>query len=294
VTTAGTTSSPMQSIGLVPHRDRPLAHELAQRSAAWLVDKGVEVRVPAALAPAAGLDAYATEPDDFAPGLDLVMSLGGDGTMLHAVQLVYPSPVPLMGVNVGLLGYLSELEPEELERWLPRLLAGDFEISERMMLSVDVESAGAVRGSWYALNEAVIEKLRSGHLIYLDVSINGTAFTSYAADGLIVATPTGSTAYSFSAGGPIVSPDLRCIVLTPISPHMLFDRSLVLSDHEEVAFAVSNGRNVALTIDGHELGELCSGDRVRCRVAPEPLRLVSIRPRDFHQILKTKFALPDR
>ena len=125
--------------------------------------------------PAAGLDAYATEPDDFAPGLDLVISLGGDGTMLHAVQLVYPSPVPLMGVNVGLLGYLSELEPDELEGWLPRLLAGEFEISERMMLSVDVESAGAVRGSWYALNEAVIEKLRSGHLIYLDVSINGTA-----------------------------------------------------------------------------------------------------------------------
>ena len=289
-----TPPSPTRCVGLVPHRDRPVAHELAQRSAAWLAARGVEVRVPAALAPASGLDAYATEPDDFAPGLDLVISLGGDGTMLHAVQLVYPSPVPLMGVNVGLLGYLSELEPEELEDWLPRLLAGEFEISERMMLSVDVESAGAVRGSWYALNEAVIEKLRSGHLIYLDVSINGTPFTSYAADGLIVATPTGSTAYSFSAGGPIVSPDLRCIVLTPISPHMLFDRSLVLSDQEEVAFAVSNGRNVALTIDGHELGELCSGDRVRCRVAPEPLRLVSIRPRDFHQILKTKFSLPDR
>ena len=136
------------------------------------------------------------------------------------------------------------------------------------MLAVDVESAGAARGTWYALNEAVVEKLRSGHLIYLDVSINGSAFTSYAADGLIVATPTGSTAYSFSAGGPIVSPDLRCIVLTPISPHMLFDRSLVLAEHEEVAFVVSNGRNVALTIDGRELGELCSGDRVRCRVAP--------------------------
>jgi NAD+ kinase len=161
------------------------------------------------------------------------------------------------------------------------------------MLSVEVESEGAARGAWYALNEAVVEKLRAGHLIYLDVSINGSAFTSYAADGLIVATPTGSTAYSFSAGGPIVSPDLRCTVLTPISPHMLFDRSLVLAEHEEVAFVV-NGRNVALTIDGRELGELCSGDRVRCRVATEPLRLVSVRPRDFHQILKTKFSLPDR
>jgi NAD+ kinase len=290
--TAASTST--RCVGIIPHRDRPVAHELAQRSAAWLVENGVEVRVPAPLAPAAGLDAYATDVDEFAPGLDLAISLGGDGTMLHAVQLVYPSPVPLLGVNVGMLGYLSELEPGELEEWLPRLLAGEFDVSERTMLAVDVESSGEAHGSWYALNEAVVEKLRSGHLIYLDVSINRTPFTSYAADGLIVATPTGSTAYSFSAGGPIVSPDLRCIVLTPISPHMLFGRSLVLSDHEEVAFVVSNGRNVALTIDGRELGELSSGDRVRCRVAPAPLRLVSVRPRDFHQILKTKFGLPDR
>jgi NAD+ kinase len=210
------------------------------------------------------------------------------------VQLVYPSAVPLLGVNVGMLGYLSELEPGELEEWLPRLLAGDFEVSERMMLAVDVTAGGVIRDSWYALNEAVVEKLRSGHLVYLDVSINGTAFTSYAADGLIVATPTGTTAYSFSAGGPIVSPDLRCLTLTPISPHMLFDRSLVLAEHEELLLDVSKGRNVALTIDGRELGELCSGDRIRCRVAPEPLRLVSVRPRDFHQILKTKFDLPDR
>jgi len=249
-----------RAVGLVPHRDRPIAHALAQRLTAGLVENGCEVRVPAALAAAAGLDDYAVEPDDFAPGLDLVISLGGDGTMLYTVQLVYPAPVPLLGVNVGMLGYLSELEPDELEPWLPRLLAGEFEVTERMMLAVDVESSGSVRGSWFALNEAVIEKLRSGHLIYLEVSINGSAFTSYAADGLIVATPTGSTAYSFSAGGPIASPDLRCIVLTPISPHMLFDRSLVLSELEEISFVVSNGRNVALTIDGRELGELCSGD----------------------------------
>jgi NAD+ kinase len=289
-----TGGTPVQTVGLVPHRDRELALELAQRTAADLSAQGITVRIPEKLAVAAGLETYASPPSAFAPGLDLVISLGGDGTMLYAVQLVYPAPVPLVGVNLGMLGYLSELEADELETWLPRLLAGQFEVSERVMLAIDVQSAGAARGSWYALNEAVVEKLRSGHLIYLDVSINGSAFTSYAADGLIVATPTGSTAYSFSAGGPIASPDLRCLFLTPISPHMLFDRSLVLSEREEVAFVVSNGRNVALTVDGRELGELCSGDSVHCRVAPEPLRLVSVRPRDFHQILKTKFSLPDR
>jgi NAD+ kinase len=284
----------MQSVGIVPHRDRPVAHKLAQRAASWLADHGCTVRVPASLGPATGLDGYAVDDDGFASGLDLAISLGGDGTMLSAVQLVYPASVPLLGVNVGTLGYLSELEPEQLEDWLPRLVDGDFDLSERTLLAIDVESAGPIRGSWYALNEAVVEKLRSGHLIYIDVSINGSAFTSYAADGLIVATPTGSTAYSFSVGGPIISPGLRCTVLTPISPHMLFDRSLVLSEHDEVTLVVSHNRDVSLTIDGRELGELCSGDQVRCRVAAEPLRLVSLHPRDFHQILKTKFSLPDR
>jgi NAD+ kinase len=278
----------------VPHRERPVAHKLAQRAATWLTDHGSTVRVPASLAAATGLEAHAVDDDRFTEGLGLAISLGGDGTMLSAVELVYPAPVPLLGVNVGILGYLSELEPEQLEDALPRLVAGDFEVSERTMLAIDVESTGPVRGSWYALNEAVVEKLRSGHLIYIDVAINGSDFTSYAADGLIVATPTGSTAYSFSVGGPIMSPDLRCTVLTPISPHMLFDRSLVLSEHDEFTLTVSHNRDVSLTIDGRELGELASGDRVRCRVAPEPLRLASLGPRDFHQILKTKFSLPDR
>jgi len=128
---------------LVPHRDRPVAHELARAAAAWLVDHDVEVRVPDYLAATAGLDEYATDAAKFAPGLDVAISLGGDGTMLHAVQLVYPSPVPLLGVNVGMLGYLSELEPEELELFLPRLLSGEFDVTERMMLAVDVESNGA-------------------------------------------------------------------------------------------------------------------------------------------------------
>jgi NAD+ kinase len=287
-------SSKILAVGLVPHRDRPLAHTLALAAAAWFEERGVLVRVPAPEADAAGMASHASEPENFADGLDLVISLGGDGTMLHTVQLVYPAPVPIVGVNVGQLGYLSEMEPEELDPSLPRLLEGDFEVHERMMLSVEVDSSGPAAGTWYALNEAVLEKQRAGHLIRLDVSINGTPFTSYAADGVVVATPTGSTAYSFSVRGPIASPALRCVFLTPVSPHMLFDRSLVLAEDEELDFVVAPARNVVLTLDGRELGELVGGDHVRCEAAPEPLRLVNLRPRDFHQILKTKFALPDR
>jgi NAD+ kinase len=214
--------------------------------------------------------------------------------MLHTFQLVYPAPVALLGVNVGQLGYLTALEPAEFDTALERLVAGDYEVSDRSVLEVQVESAGPAGGTWFALNEAVLEKVRTGHLIRLAVSINGSPFTTYAADGVIVSTPTGSTAYSFSARGPIVSPALHCVLLTPVSPHMLFDRTLLLGPEEELAFAVADGSLVALTVDGREMGELVAGDRVTCRAAPTPVRMVDIAPRDFHQILKAKFSLPDR
>ena len=162
------------------------------------------------------------------------------------------------------------------------------------MLQVTIESDGPAGGSWWALNEAVLEKPQPGRLARLDVVINGAPFTTYAADGVIVATPTGSTAYSFSARGPIVSPRLRCLLLTPVSPHMLFDRSLVLDADEELALVVSDDRPVLLTIDGRERGELEPGDVVRCTGGPRPARIVTFGPRDFHQILKAKFGLPDR
>jgi NAD+ kinase len=173
----------MKTVGVVPHRDRPRAHELARTAAAWLGEHGVNVCIPSELAGPAGLEAHAVDAAKFAADLDLAMSFGGDGTMLHTVQLVYPSRVPIIGVNVGQLGYLSELEPNELAGALPRLVAGEFSVSERMALAVDVVSSGPASGTWYALNEAVLEKPRAGHLVYLDVSINGSAFTSYAADG---------------------------------------------------------------------------------------------------------------
>jgi NAD+ kinase len=266
---------------------------LALAAAEWFRDRGVEVRLPMPEAEAAGLAHLGAEPDKFVHGLDLVLTLGGDGTMLHTVQLVYPSPTPILGVNAGQLGYLTAIEPDELERALPRLLHGDFDVSERMMLEVVFTTKGSVRKE-YALNEAVLERQESGHLVRFDLAINGTPFTTYAADGVIVASPTGSTAYSFSVHGPIASPALQCLLLTPISPHMLFDRTLVLAAHERLEFVVAGVREAVCTMDGRHVAILTPGDRVTCRAATEPLRLVELRARDFHQILKTKFALPDR
>jgi len=272
-----------RAIGLVSHPDRPQAAELREQVTAMLAAHGIEVRTP--------------DPErvsTFAEGLDVVISLGGDGTMLRAVDLAYEVGVPVLGVNVGQLGYLTEVEPQDLPEAIERLITGDYEVAERMVLEITVESDGPARGKWYALNEAVLEKVHTGRLVRLDVEINGSFFTTYAADGVIVATPTGSTAYSFSARGPIVSPRHRCLLLTPVSPHMLFDRSLVLDAEETVRFVVCDDRSVVLTADGLELGNLSGGDAVSCTGGSHPARIVTLGPRDFHQILKAKFGLSDR
>jgi NAD+ kinase len=213
--------------------------------------------------------------------------------MLRSVDLVTDSDVPVLGVNCGQMGYLTGVEPAALADALERLRVGDFEVSERTVLAVQVDSVGPGGGSWTALNEAVLEKPDPGRLVRFEVVINGAPFTSYAADGVIVATPTGSTAYSFSAGGPIVSPRLACLLMTPVSPHMLFDRTLVLDDTDALELHVTE-RPAVLTVDGRDLGPLEPGAVVHCRCGPHPARMITLAPRDFHQILKAKFGLADR
>jgi NAD+ kinase len=284
--------SALRAVGLVPNRERPTARDLADRAADWFRERGVQVYVPEP--DAAGVKAEVRSAETFADGLDLVLSLGGDGTMLHTVELIYDAGVPVLGVNLGRMGYLTELEPAALDGALEKLLAGEFDVAERMVLQVEVDSTHPAGGKWWALNEAVLEKAHPARMAQLDVSINGSYFTSYSADGVIIATPTGSTAYSFSARGPIVSPRLRCFLLTPVSPHMLFDRALVLDAEEELHLEILGEREVLLTIDGRELGTLETGASVTCRGGPHPARIVTFGGRDFHQILKTKFGLADR
>jgi NAD+ kinase len=282
----------MTAVGLVVHHAR--AREVADQAVRVLEEAGAEIRVPRPDAEATGLDRYAVDPDKLASGLDFATSLGGDGTMLRTVDLVAREDVPVLGVNVGQLGYLTEVESPHVETAVRRMLAGDYRISERMILQVVVTSDGAARGSRLALNEAVLEKVSSGHLVRLAVSINGKFFTTYAADGVIVATPTGSTAYNFSALGPIVSPSHRCLILTPVSPHMLFHRSLVLGPDEELEFEVTSQLPVGLVLDGREVGRLSPGDSVTTTQGPRAARIMTLQPRDFHQVLKAKFGLADR
>lgn len=285
-------TSGVRAVGLVPHPDRPAARALARRAVAWLRAQGLTVRVPAP----EGVDlaeegAEVIAPDRFAPGLDVAVSIGGDGTMLRTVDLVAAAGVPVLGVNAGRLGFLTAVDPDGLADALGRLVEGDVTIEERMMLAVTVASPGGTGGVRRALNEVVVEKRHPGHLTRLHVRLDGEPFTTYAADALIAATPTGSTAYAFSAHGPIVAPGLACLLLTPVSPHMLFDRALVLDPAVTVEIEVAEDRHSLLTVDGRLLGDLGPGDRVVVRRADRPARLVTLGARDFHRILRTRFGL---
>lgn len=279
-------------VGIVPHHIRPQAAELALFLARQFEERGAEVRVPASDADVTGLGRWSYPDERFGESMTVALSLGGDGTMLRAVDLVVNHDVAVLGVNIGHLGYLTAIAPEEAEHHVDDLLAGRFLVELRMTLAVHVDGAAGTQPRMYtALNEAVLEKSAAGNTVRLGVALNGVPFTDYSADGLIVATPTGSTAYAFSSRGPVVSPLLRAMVVVPVAAHMLFDRSLVLDPGEEVTVRVHDGRKASLFVDGRPCGEVPEGSTVRVVEGPRPARLVTFRARDFHQILRAKFGL---
>jgi NAD+ kinase len=229
-------------------------------------------------------------------GLDLVVSLGGDGSILRSVALVGDHEVPILGVNFGQLGYLTLVEPDEARNSIERFFAGTFDIEERMLLDVRVHSPGTdLDGTiHHALNEVTLERPVTLSTLRLSVSFDDKFFTTYAADGLIVATPTGSTAYAFSVRAPIIDATHRALLLTPISPHMLFDRSLVLAPSTDVEITVGSQRPASLSVDGRSLGVLRDADAITCTASTRVARLITFGPRDFHAVLKAKFGLNDR
>ena len=279
----------MATIAILLHHERREAHTLAIEAVEWLMERTHEVRLPKEDAAIIDRADLGVEEEGLPDGCDLAISLGGDGTMLRTVDLVAEEGVPVLGVNVGQLGYLTEVEPSELFTALERVFKGEHLIEERMMLDVRVGD-GVEK---LALNEAVIEKTPAGPVRLL-LSLDGEFFTTYAADGVIVATPTGSTAYSFSARGPIVDPAHRAMVITPVSPHMLFDRSMVLAPEATVRLEVQGHRPALVSTDGQRLAELTDGQAVECTAASIPAKLVRFGGNNFHRILKAKFGLSDR
>ncbi len=279
----------MSAVGLFVHGGRGDAVALAETVAAWLVERHHTVVLEPA--EAALLPSVAHVALDTHPVLDLVVAIGGDGTVLRAARRAAAADADVLGINLGELGYLAEIEPDAWEPALGGYFAGTHLVEERMLVAGTLADGLELP---HGLNEIVIEKQALGRTVRLGVSIDGDFFTSYVADGLILATPTGSTAYSLSARGPIVAPSHRALVMTPVSPHTLFDRSLVLGPSSVVVVEVLGDRDAAISIDGQEQGRLEVGATVRVTTAPDPARFVTFGGRNFHQILKAKFGLNDR
>jgi NAD+ kinase len=224
-------------------------------------------------------------------GAQLVVSLGGDGTMLRAARLAHSLDAPLLGINLGLLGYLSEVDPPSAHDALDQIFAGTYEIEERMMLRCEtVEDGRSV--SFVGLNEVLVERSGGHRLVRLAVKIGGESLAAFNADGVIVATPTGSTAYALSAGGPIVSPRAACLILVPVSAHMIFSRPFVLSADESVEITVEGGQEASLTLDGAVGCSLGPGVPVSVRRDERPLRLIRLGGPGFVERLRVKLDLP--
>lgn len=281
----------IRRMGMVLHQHRPGAVQLALRALQWCERERVEVSLPSEDAALVDRADLATDNGNFGEGLDLVLSLGGDGTMLRATNLAAAWEVPILGVNLGNLGYLTAFESTEMETALDAWCRGELAVEQRMLLEVRL-SDGEIAG--FAVNELVIERGETGHTVSVGVSIGGQYFTRYLADGVIVATPTGSTAYSLSAGGPIIEPKFEALLLTPVAAHMVFDRSLVLAPSTEVRMVLDGYRNGIVTLDGRRIAEISPGDVVTCQAAEIRARFVVGRGRDFHTVLKEKFGLTER
>lgn len=274
----------MERIGLMVHGKRKDAVACAEKATKFLQGAGIAVQAEedaAARLPGVTPFSQAKEKPD------AILSLGGDGTLLRGAQAAVKWNIPLLGVNLGRVGFLAEAEPEDINDVLRALLEGRFTLEERFLLSVQ---RGESR--WLALNDVVVSRGGYARLITLDALVDGERAGRYIADGLVVTTPTGSTGYSLSAGGPIVSPYVDCTVITPICAHSLQHRPCVVPGDAEICLQLGSDHEVhaCLQVDGQNCADLAAGDSVLISKAPEKIQLIRTQPAQFFQLVRDKLV----
>ena len=280
---------PLQKIGVVIGPQKPEALAVLCDLQDWCREYGIELRAPTETATQLNCAELQVSDGELVEPLDLLIALGGDGTMLGAARLVGAQGVPVLGVNFGWLGYLTEFPLEELFPALEALRHGEFAVDHRMLLDVIVERGGAHLTQPRALNEAVINRSMPVRMIELDAYVNGQFVNSFRADGMIVATPTGSTAYSLSAGGPLVHPEIQAMLLTPICPQLLSNRPVVVPGNSVIEFVFKRADDeLLLTLDGQVGFPLLPDDRVVIRRSEITFDLIRPPQRNYFEVLRTK------
>jgi NAD+ kinase len=284
----------MKHIGIVAKRNRPAALALARRLVTWLRRRRKTVLVETEVASTLRLSGGVSK-QEMMERADLVVVLGGDGTLLSVARHSGSRRVPVLGVNLGGLGFLTDVRPEEAFQAIERVLAGHYRLERRSMLETAVVRGGKVLRRFQALNDVVINKGALARILDLETSVDGVALCTYKADGLILSTPTGSTAYSLSAGGAIVEPSIGVLLISPICPHTLTQRPIVLPERAHVRVAVcSPDEDVVLTIDGQEGMKLASDDVITVRPAKHRVHLVRSPTHSFFELLRTKLRWGER
>lgn len=285
---SGGSAEGIRRVGVVARHGTREAVRTAAELADWLRRKDVDVALDEAILRARNLDPEHFGVFDLESEYDLVVVLGGDGTLLSVARSVHPG-TPLLGVNLGRLGFLTEISRSELYPALIQILDGDYLLQERSLFEVELHRRGKMEDRFCAFNDVVIAKSALAQIIELELQVNGRRMATYRADGLIISTPNGSTAYNLSAGGPIVYPTLQVAVLTPICPHALSMRPIVVPDSEAMEVTLQTQRQeVFLTVDGQEGGHLAHRDTVVVQRAEGTVRLVRMPDRTFYDSLRQK------
>ncbi len=278
----------VKKVGIILKKQDSRVQSIVSDIIPWLRSRGIEVWLDQLSAEHCSDKACIAPPEELVRRVDVVTVFGGDGTLLYAARLVGTSGVPILGINLGSLGFLTEVKIDRMHEAFEVLLSGQYQLEERVLLDVEVLREGKVAGHYLALNDAVINKNALARIIELEVSVNSQPVLLTRADGLIISTPTGSTAYSLAAGGPILYPILNAFIIAPICPHTLTNRPLVIPDHESVGICLRRGAEVMLTVDGQVGMPLQPQDCLRIRRAQSTLRLVLPFGNHFFELLREK------
>lgn len=279
----------LQTVGICMKPDQPQAAGLVRGLEKWLEERGLRLVLDEDAAVHTG--ASGASRAEVVGSADLVVVLGGDGTLLSVARSAGSRAVPILGVNLGTLGFMTEISQDEMYAAFERVLGGQMRVESRMRLAVRALRGDQVLGEFLALNDAVLANATSACMVEVQTRVDGDEMTTYHADGLIVSTPTGSTAYSLSAGGPVVDPEVDALVLTPVAPHSLLSRSLILAPEAVISVTVEIDRPARVNVDGREVCLVEPGRSVEVRRGAERIRFLTLGRHPFPQAVRHQFGL---